>query len=240
MENFEVQCAIGDDHFCIEVPTNCSVGDVLKKASERLKIMGVSLWYSHVPLNCEHLFADYFETDVVYQVKVGEIIRKGTLLKSSESKLRSFGVNLTAPQLLMEMSESLWSMDDFLEKAGDFAPTLVLIRLKNGAECGGVAGVPWPKKGETAADPAEASFIFSLGATPSRLDLVDPEKALFCDPLSFVFGRVGYDLCVGGDGEGCSSDGEGTYAGPRQSGQIIGATAGVCFQPYERWELWGL
>jgi hypothetical protein len=173
MSSFEVQCVVGEDHFCIEVPNDCSVGDVLKKASEHSGVKGVSLWYSDVELNCDHLFADYFEPEGVYQVKVGGNIREGTLLKSSESKLEPLGVNLVAPQLLMEVEELTWSMDEFLEKAGDFAPTLVLIKMKNGTVCGGVAGVPWPKWGN-AADPTKGSFIFSLGATPVRFDLVKP------------------------------------------------------------------
>jgi hypothetical protein len=176
MSNFEVQCVVGEDHFCIEVPTDCSVGHLLKKASEYSGVKGMSLWYADIELNCDHLFADYFEPDGVYRVKVGANIREGTLLKSNESRVRSLGVNLTAPELLMEMEELEWSMEEFWEKAGDFAPTLMLIKMKNGAECGGVAGVPWPKEGVWyGADPAKGSFIFSLGATPARFDLVNPE-----------------------------------------------------------------
>jgi hypothetical protein len=44
---------------------------------------------------------------------------------------------------------------------GDFAPTLGLIETKNGAECGGVARVPWPSYHDVvAADPEKSSFIF--------------------------------------------------------------------------------
>jgi hypothetical protein len=42
----------------------------------------------------------------------------------------------------MEMNGLLWTMDEFRTKAGGFALTLVLIKMKNGTECGGVAGVP--------------------------------------------------------------------------------------------------
>jgi hypothetical protein len=76
----------------------------------------VSLWYSDVELNCDHLFADYYEPEGVYQVRLGGNIPGGTLLESSESKVRSLGVKLDAPQLLMEMEELKWSMDEFLEK----------------------------------------------------------------------------------------------------------------------------
>jgi hypothetical protein len=215
---------------------------VLKKASQHLEVKGVSLWYSDVELNCEHLFADYYEPEGVYQVKVGGNIQEGTLLNSSESKVRSLGVNLTSPQLLMEMEELEWSMDEFLKKAGDFAPTLMLIKMKNGTVCGGVAGVPWPKKWETAVDPAKGSFIFSLVATPARFDLVNPEKALVCTNLRFGFGDDGYDLCIVANDDVCGSLGQVSYAGPRQTGQLIARTADDYryFQPYERWELWRL
>jgi hypothetical protein len=241
MGSFEVQCVVGEYHFCIEVPNDCSVGDVLKKASEHSGVKDVSLWYSGVELNCDHLFADYFEPDGVYQVKVGGNISEGTLLKSSESKVKSLGVNLTAPQLLMEVEELKWSMDEFWQKAVDFAPTVVLIKMKNGTECGGVARVPWPKMHDgKAADPAKGSFIFSLGATPVRFDLVNPEKALFCWSNFFGFGYDSNDLFVWSNGDGCGSSRRGTYAGPRQKGELIGGTAETYKQPYERWELWRL
>jgi hypothetical protein len=75
MSWFEVQCAAGEYHFRIEVPVDCSVGDSLKKASEQsdqagVKAQGASLWYSDVELNCDHAFADYYEPEAVYQVKV--------------------------------------------------------------------------------------------------------------------------------------------------------------------------
>jgi hypothetical protein len=240
MSSFDVQCVVGEFHFCIEVPTDCSVGDVLKKALEHSDLKGASLWYSDVELNCEHLFADYFEPEGVYQVKVGGIVQEDTLLKASESKVRSLGVNLKSPQLLMEMEELKWSMDEFWQKAGDFAPTMVLIKMKNGTECGGVAGVPWPKKYDLAADPEKDSFIFSLGATPVRFNLVRPERALYCDNDSFGFGYNGEGLFILNNGVGCGSRDEGAYAGRREWGQLVGATAEEWVEAYERWELWRL
>jgi hypothetical protein len=112
--------------------------------------------------------------------------------------------------------------------------------MKNGMECGGVAGVQWPKQYESAADPAEGSFIFSLGATPARFDLINPERALDCSEGFFGFGYYGSDLFVWGNGDGCGSDGEASYAGPRETGQLVGGTARAYKQPYERWELWRL
>jgi hypothetical protein len=130
-------------------------------------------------------------------------------------------------------------MDEFLTKAGDFAPTLVLIRMENGTVCGGVAGVPWPKTWKAAADPAKGSFLFSLGGTPARFDLVNPKQALRCGITFFGFGDDGGDLFVWNSGKGCGSEGEMAYSGPREAGQLVG-TDGDGDQPYERWELWRL
>jgi hypothetical protein len=43
MSSFEVKRALGEDQFCIDVPTDCSVGDVLKKISERSEVTGATL-----------------------------------------------------------------------------------------------------------------------------------------------------------------------------------------------------
>jgi hypothetical protein len=66
MSSFEVHCVVGEDHFIIEVPNDCSVGDVLKKVSEHSGVKSASLWYSDIELNCDHLFADYYEAEGVY------------------------------------------------------------------------------------------------------------------------------------------------------------------------------
>jgi hypothetical protein len=145
---FEVQCLFGENSFCVEVPVNCSVNDMLRRALEHSETSAnrASLGYSDIPLDGDEIFADYFEPDAVYQVRVGRNCPEGTLLSASESEVKALGVNLMEPQLLMEMEELWWSMDEFLKKAADFAPTLVLIKMKNGTVCGGVAGVPWPKE----------------------------------------------------------------------------------------------
>jgi hypothetical protein len=161
------------------------------------------------------------------------------LLKSSVAKVSSLGVNLTAPQLLMEIDELEWSMGEFVKKVGDFAPTLVLIKMKNGTECGGVAGVPWSMEGEIAADPSMGSFIFSLGTAPARFDVIKSEKALYRASYGFAFG-YGCDLCVFANGMGCGSEGQVDYAGPREKGQLVGGTTEARYKPYERWELWRL
>jgi hypothetical protein len=242
MSNFEVRCVAGEDHFCIEVPMDCSVGDVLEKASEHsgVNVKDASLWCSDVELIYDHLFADYFEPEAIYQLKLAWNYPEDTLLSSSQWKLRRLGVDLTAPRLLIAMEDLKWRFGEFWEKAGGFAPTLLLIKMKNGTECGGVAGVPWPRNCEVAADYSKKSFIFSLGASPARFDLVSPDWALYCMSWSFGFGYGGGDLFVRNNGGGCGSAGQGDYAGPREKGQLVGGAAEASLQSYERWEMWRL
>jgi hypothetical protein len=86
----------------------------------------------------------------------------------------------------------------------------------------------------------KGSFIFSLGATLTRFNLVIPKLALHCCANFFEFGYEGDDLYILSDGTGCGSFSQRVYAGPRRKGQLIGGTAEVSSQPYERWELWRL
>jgi hypothetical protein len=212
---------------------------VLKKASEESRAKGVSLWFSDIRLNDDHLFADYFEPEGIYQVRVGGNWPEGSLLNRNECKLRSLGVTLDAPELLMEVHKLTWDLDEFQRKAGGFAPTLVLIELKNGTERGGVAAVPWPDTGVTAGDPTGGSFIFSLGAIPARFNLVEREAAVRFCRFGFMFGAR-EDLFMWNGGRGCGSDGQLDYAGPRERGELIGGNAAMHRQPYVRWELWRL
>jgi hypothetical protein len=74
---------------------------------------GVSVWYSGIRLNLEHLFTDYFEPEATYQAKVRGNYSEGSLLKNTELKLRPPGVELESPQLLMEREELEWSRASF-------------------------------------------------------------------------------------------------------------------------------
>jgi hypothetical protein len=158
-----------------------------------------------------------------------------SLLQQSEPKLQTLGVRFEAPVLVMRVSDQFWNIDNFRNKANGIAPTLLLIKLKNGVECGGVADVPWINPGT--AVPGEGSFIFSLGDHPRRFDLIKSEKAVVHGSVFFGFGE---DLRVWSNGWGCSSAGEVCYAGPRNRGQIMEAPAGADFREYEYWELWSL
>jgi hypothetical protein len=158
-----------------------------------------------------------------------------SLFRPNEAKLTGLGVSIMTPELLMMMRNQKWSMKDFRRRVGRAAPTLLLVKLKNGTECGGVASAPWVKCGKGAPD--DGTFIFSLGEHPARFDLIDRGHALYCGPHAFQFG---FDLCVWATGWGCSSGGEGSYAGPRAKGQLVGGNQIEYSQQYESWELWRL
>jgi hypothetical protein len=74
--SFEVHCMIGEDRICIDVPTDCSVGDVVKKVFEVTGKKGVSIWSSDIRLGCEHLFAGYFEPEATYVIKLVNDFRR--------------------------------------------------------------------------------------------------------------------------------------------------------------------
>jgi hypothetical protein len=60
--------------------------------------------------------------------------------------------------------------------------------MGNGTESGGIARVPWPPEGTDAKDPSKVSYIFSLGATPTRFGLVLASNQAICswsDAFSF-------------------------------------------------------
>jgi hypothetical protein len=151
-------------------------------------------------------------------------------------------VKFSKPELLMEKRDLKWEIDEFLQKVGGIAPTLLLVEMENGTECGGLAGVAWPPEDTDAKDPSKVSFIFSLGATPTRFDLVRADdQAIRSWDCGFAFGSysIGSDLAVWGDGDGCYAVGQKCYAGPRSDGSLIG-TSPSWKGPYARWELWRL
>jgi hypothetical protein len=176
------------------------------------------------------------------QARSSALLVRLSLLEQNELKLKTLRVRLTpsiflsvTPALLLRETADLWNMDDFRTKVEGIAPTLLLIKLHNGVECGGVADVPWINSED--AVPSEGSFIFSLGDHPRRFDLIKSEGAVVCGSVFFGFGE---DLRVWSNGWGCSSAGEVCYAGPRNKGQLTGARAGADYREYESWELWRL
>jgi hypothetical protein len=243
MTSFEVQCMIGEDRVCIEIPTDCSVGDVMKKVSEVTGKKGVSIWSCDILLNCEHLFADHFEPEATYVVKVDNDFPEGSLMLTSSDKLEGFGIDLTNAKLLMDV-KGRFKMGEFETKVvkAEVNPTLLLLAWKRGFVIGGLAGVPWPKvecrtgqKRYFAADPEKKSFIFSLEPTARRFDVVKTDKALLRMTgvmwRSFQFAN---DLIVYDDGD-CAGK-TSAYAGERDDGSFPGFTPG----PFTRFELWAL
>jgi hypothetical protein len=169
-------------------------------------------------------------------------IPAGSLLARNEVKLTQLGVVFSKPELLMEKGDLKWEMDEFFLNIGSIAPTLLLVEMRTGTECGGVAGVPWPPtKDANAKDPSKVSCIFSLGATPTRFGLVSADnQAIYSGSYSFAFGSgARYDLGVFGNRDGCYASGQACYAGPRGHGSLIG-TSPTWSGPYARWELWRL
>jgi hypothetical protein len=87
-------------------------------------------------------------------------------LNSSQAELKAIGVMPSDPQLLMEVYSLTWSMDEFREKAGDFAPTLVLIEGETG-RC--AVESPESRGRSWAAGPPRWGFVHLLAWGDSRL-----------------------------------------------------------------------
>jgi hypothetical protein len=158
---------------------------------------------------------------------------------SMRAQRRASGQIKSQRKFRIEKRDLTWKMDEFLQKVGNASPTLLLVEMENGTECGGVAGVPWPPEDTEAKDPSKISCIFSLGATPTRFGLVSADNQALRSGLgSFAFGSgARYDLGVYGNGDGCCADGQHCYAGPQGDGTLIG-TSPSDHGSYARWELW--
>jgi hypothetical protein len=244
MTSFEVQCTIGEDRVCIEVPADCSVGDVLKKVWEVTGKKGISIWSSDIRLDCDHLFADYFEPEATDMIKVGSDLPEGSLMLASNEKLEGFGIDLTNAKLLMEVEAGPFEMEEVVVKVvePEVNPTVLLLEWQPGFVVGGFVGVPWPKDegrlgggGGFTVDPEKKSFIFSLEPKARRFDLLDSERTLMRwnngNWRSFQFG---YDLTVYDDGT-CYSD-----CSAYNGGRIEGSFPGFPVPLFTRFELWGL
>jgi hypothetical protein len=93
---------------------------------------------------------------------------------------------------------------------------------------------------DAVAEPLTGLFIFSLGATPARFDLVNREKAVHSNRCFFGFGDCGNNLYVCNSGLHYGSVGQRDFAGPRGRGQLVGRTVGDWIQSFEGRELWHL
>jgi hypothetical protein len=243
MTRFEVQCVIGEERVCIEVPSDRSVGDVMRKVSEVTGKTGVSIWSSEVQLECESLFADYFEPEATYVIKLANDFPEGSLMLPSSDKLEGFGVDLTNAKLLMEV-KGRFDMEEFVTKVVEpgVNPTLFMLEWQPGFVAGGFAGVPWPKNETSvrhphyAADPEKKSFIFSLEPKARRFDLLQAGKALRrAAGSSTRIIMFGDDLIVCDDG--CCARAFDFYAGGREDGSFPDSTGHVRFTRFELWAL---
>jgi hypothetical protein len=146
------------------------------------------------------------------------------------------GVKLAASATLLSHATGKFSMEVWNATEG-VAPTLVLIETEAGMVAGGVAAVPWPIE-DDAEDPTMTSFIFGLGASPVRYDLIQPGGAIGADGVGFGFGRH-YELDAMADGTCTAREG--------RSGSDYGLTNGACLfgasctkVPMGRVEVWML
>jgi hypothetical protein len=160
----------------------------------------------------------------------------GSLLELNRMKLRAVGVNTAQARLLLEVRTPIFSIDEFLRAASGATQTLVILETQAGIVCGGLAAVPWPKRGANAACYAKRTFLFALGARPTRYALVAADYALYTCEQYFGFGG-GIDLAVLGNGRGCYSGGATYYAGPHS---LLGESGSGKNVPYARFELWRL
>jgi hypothetical protein len=198
-------------------------------------------------LDCDHLFADYFEPEATDVVKLANDVPEGSLIENSGEKLEDvFEIDLTNAKLLMEVKTGPFDMEEFVTKVvePEVNPTLLLLEWKPAFVVGGFAAVPWPKdEGEGfdrtyAADPARKSFIFSLEPKAQRFDLLEPDQALLRRTggegqwRSFRFGD---DLRLFDDGE-C----EGSCCAYADGPDDRGFPCDRCDVSFTRFELWAL
>jgi hypothetical protein len=194
-------------------------------------------------LDCEHLFADYFEPEATYMIKLANDFPEGSLMLTSGEKLEDLGIDLTNAKLLMELNGP-FDMEEFVTKVvePEVNPTVLLLEWKPGFVVGGFAGVPWPMD-ETSlrdrhygADPEKKSFIFSLEPKARRFDLLEASKALRrAAGSSTRILMFGDDLFVWDDG--CCARRSNFYGGGRDDGSFPDSTGNVCFTRFELWAL---
>jgi hypothetical protein len=213
----------------------------MKKVWQTTGKMGISMWSSCLRLDCNHLFADHFEPETTYEIKLVDGFREGGLMQNSCEKLEGFGIDLTNAKSLMAVNGP-FDMEEFVTKVAEpeVNPTVLLLEWQPGFVIGGFAGVPWPKDegllGVYMGDPEGKSFIFSLEPEAERFDLFVTEHALLRVKhwrwRGFEFGD---DLGVFDNGNctGCSS----VYAGSRDDGSFPIGFRGVRFTRFELWAL---
>jgi hypothetical protein len=199
------------------------------------------MWASDMRLDCDHLFADYFEPDATYLIKLVYDFPEGSLMLKCGAKMESCGITIMKAKLLLERMAGPFDMEEFVAKVvrPEANPTLLLLEWKPGFVVGGFASVAWPKDenlfGTYAADPEKKSFIFSLEPEWRRFDVLSADNALARFDVVWRSFKFGNDLSVFDDGtcwnKTCF------YAGGREHG---GFPLGSGYDRFRRFELWAL
>jgi hypothetical protein len=215
------QCGPSKETVTLSFPTKSTVEEVISCASKHFgrEFRAMSIFGQQ--LDSSHLFADYFEPDATFVLQILPESAAGTLLAECLSEVESLPLDVQAAKLLMAHSGK-FTREVWEGAMGDAVPTLVLLELVNGAVCGGVAAVVWPKSCGSSADPTGASFVFSLRPKVARYALKSRSDRKALDDAGYLK-KFGGDLQIWGDSGRCFSRGEEAYAGPRADGELIGA-----------------
>jgi hypothetical protein len=161
-------------------PTDSTVGAVIERANALLGVSTRELCTSSGGGDCVlpagDLLADYYEPDVVYQVRTRPSFAAVLLFSVDADVLESFGLDLMNAKLLMQ-AEGGFVVSDFWKITTGIRPTLLVVQVRDGLKSGGFSAVPWPRESEWVADPSHPSFIFQLGKGPKVFHLVRAQQA---------------------------------------------------------------
>jgi hypothetical protein len=198
-------------------------------------------------LDCDQLFADYFEPNTTYAIRLARDFPERSLMRDSSEKVEELGIDLSNGRLLMSVAAGPFDMEEFVVKVVEpgARPTLLLLEWGPGSVVGGFAAVAWPKvekKPEDAlwvgaVDQQMESFIFSLAPSPRSFALLKAGEALYrvrnAAGRWFQFGND-LGICAAG---WCSaiSNSVSVYARGRDGSSFPGDDV-----PFLRLELWVL
>jgi hypothetical protein len=178
---------------------------------------------SHWASDRSDLFVDHVEYDAT--IPLGGVA-SGTLLAQCRDEARSLRLEVSAAKPVFAKGRGRWGLAKLGVNIVDVAPILVLVEFAGGV-CGGFAAVPFQVSKCWSADPAGASFVFSLRPTAARHHLQDAARALWLGSNGFMFG----DCCLMILDDGSLFRYERTYA--VSSGWEIWPLV-----PFTRFEVW--
>ena len=203
-----------------------------------------TLWLHDVLLGGRELFADYYEPDETYLLKVHIAFFEGSLAYSFVEVLKSGRPTMTKTTLLLKgRGREPGSIDEFIAHAVGHVNTFVIIETADQKTiCGGFAAPAWVASGESA-DPDCESFMFLLqnaeGKAPMKFPKTPHGPAVMTNP--------GANVCFGHwNGVAIATNGEWTpdfasaYERRGETAAVFGGRGnerGGGFQA-GRWELW--